>query len=205
MPGNSRIYTTSFSLADSVLTGWQPMHTFWQRMLVKDCYSLYQRCLYPSTGTSGFNYAISRLTLDADVPLWPGVLAAVCIMVPGCLAAYILLKRKDRCQWLWAVLPGLAAVSVGIVWVLALGSGAVQPTALSVSVYQQCGGERSLSTSLAIGTPDMGEMMVTSSEGTLHTLDISNYYDASSSSPTTLRYRYLLGETSGLGMDMTRV
>lgn len=202
--GNSRIYTTSFSLADSVLTSWAPMHTFWQRVLVKDCYSLYQRCLYPSTSPSGFNYAVSRLPLDGDVPLWPGVLAAAGIMVLGGLAAYILLKRADRRQWLWAVLPGLAAVSAGIVWVMALGSGGAQPTALSVSVYRQTGSESSLSTSLAIGMPDMGEMLVTSSEGTLHTLDRGGYYDAGTTTPVTRRYRYLLGETSGIGMDTTR-
>lgn len=202
--GNSRIYTTSFSLADSVLTGWTPMHSFWQRAFIKDCYSLYQQCLYPSS-QNDFVYAAAQLPLENDVPLWPAVLAAAGIMVLGGLAAYILLKRADKRQWLWAVLPGLAAVSAGIVWVVAMGSSAAQPTVLSVSVLRKGVEEpQTLNTSLVIGTPERGEQVITSASGSLHPLDESSYYVESTGEPVTQRYRYLLGESTGLGVNMSR-
>lgn len=202
--GNSVVFTTAFSLSDSALTSWLPMHTLWQRALVQEQYSLYQSCLYPSGSLNSFNYAAARLPLENDVPLLPAVLCVAAIAVLGTLLAYIFLKRRDKRQWLWAILPGLAAVSVAVVCALGASSAAARPAVLSLTLFQQeADSIPTLRTSLVVGAPKQGEQIIRSDVGTIHPLDErSGYYDYDAPAPVTLNYRYLLGDSTGLGVNM---
>lgn len=203
--GNSVIYVTAFSLSDKVLTGWAPMHTFWQRAVIKDCYSLYQRCLYPSSTQVDDAYFAARLPLENDVDLMSAALLVIAVMALGSILAYLLLKYKDKRQWLWMILPVLACASTAGVCVLAAGSSAAQPTALFLSVLQQDEeGLTDLNTSIAVASPSRGEQLIASSSGSIHPLDENAYYDFSTDSrePTTMNYRYVLGENRSLGVDL---
>lgn len=203
--GDSVIYTTAFSLSDKALTGWSPMHTFWQRTFIKDCYSLYQRCLYPSSSYTGYYaYSAASLPLENDVDLLPAALLAAGVMVLGSALAYCLLRRWDKRQWLWLILPVLACASTAGICVMAANSSAAQPTVLALSILQQDKeGLTDLSTSLAVASPEQGEQLIASGNGSIRPLD-ETYYDYSTTSglPTAMNYRYVLGENRSLGVDL---
>ena len=203
--GSGMVYTTAFSLGDRELSGWEPMRSFWQRLMIKDCYTLYQRAFQNYTNEASYAYESSRIPLTNDVPLLPAAAMALAILLIGGTATYILLRRFDKRQWLWLVLPVLAAVSTVVVCVMAVSGPAAQPTVLSLSVLQQ--GEDGLLTrhlTLDVATPERGEQLITVSDGVLRPNNEERYYDYDESKklPATLNYRYVLGEKKGLGIDL---
>ncbi len=204
--GSGVVYTAAFELGDRALAAWEPMHSFWQRLMIQDCYALYQNCYNNSYEYDDLAYNSKLIPLENDAGLRGAAAIVAALLIAGGAVAYLLLKRMDRRQLMWLVLPMLAAAGTAAVCLIAMNGAAARPTALSVSVLSQDeAGERALSTSLAVATPDRKEALISVAEGELSPSDDGNYYydygkEDAPTEPTELNYRYVLGENGGIGL-----
>lgn len=207
--GNGVIYTAAFSLADKALTQWSPMHTFFQRLLIKDCYTLYQRGFSNETDGETYFGAARGLPLENTVPLTAAALTAAGLLLGGGGIAYLLLRRKDRRQFMWLALPLLAATAVAAVTLIAGQSGSGRPAVLGITVIrQEADGVQSRDTSLVLGTAGKGMHIVSVSEGTMDVQDNHSYWYYSDEDtpllPAEIRFRFMQGEESRVGISFER-
>lgn len=204
--GSGVLYTTAFDLGDQALMGWSGMRTFWQRLLIKDCYGLYQQGFDVNRSSGSYTYIASRIPLNNDVNMLLPVLVVMALVLVGGAAAYVVLKRMDRRQLLWLALPLLAVAGTVMVYVMTLTSPAIQPTALTVSVLQQdAEGTKTLQTSLVVATSERGEQLVSVDEGELLPGSSDSWYGdyddgTKRKEPTILQYRYVRSQTNGIGV-----
>lgn len=204
--GEDLVYTTAFALSDRALMNWETQRSFWQRLLIKDCYTLYRHGFETSESTENYTHFATRIPLENDVSLLPVMLLVMALLLLCGAVAYLLLKRLDRRQLLWAVLPVLAVAATAIVSVIALYSPAIQPTALTISVLQQDEtGIKTLRTSVVAATNERGEHVVSAEEGVLRPASYDYWYSEyddgnKRSEPTELNYRYVSGQYSGVGV-----
>ena len=209
--GNGVIYTTAFELGAKPLSSWPLMHTFWQRVLLKDCYDLYQKC-YSGAGYSysSMSYVATRLPIANDFGVKVVLSAAAGLLVVFTIIVYIILMRKDKRQYLWFALPAISILCAAMVCYAATGLDSNQPTMLSIqTLKQEADGTQDFDSVASVALPFKGQHLVTIEDGTLrpeNDLYEDYYYDDEeqmSDEPTQLSYRYLFGEHSGIGMDFT--
>ena len=205
---NSVIYTCSFSLADQALVSWAPMHTFFQQLLIKDSYTLYQRGFGFRDVSEGYTGFARGLLIENDVPILTAALAAAAILLLGGGAAYLILRRLDRRQYLWLALPALSLLAAAAVILIGVGSRAARPTVLGVTVLRQgTDGTQKRVTSLAAAVPGREEQVYSVEEGTLALQDNGWYYydeEEKAAVPTKMQYRYIAGQKNSVGVTPDR-
>lgn len=207
--GNGVIYTAAFSLADKALTQWPPMHTFFQRLLIKDSYTLYQQGFSGEVNTGNYSGFAQRLPIENTVPLTAAALTAAGLLLGGGGIAYLLLRRKDKRQFMWLALPLLAVAAVAAVTLIAGQSASGRPAVLGVTVIrQEADGVQSRDTSLVLGTAGKGMHTVSVSEGTMDVQENYSYWYYSDEDtpllPAEIRFRFMQGEESRVGISFER-
>ena len=138
--GSGRIYTAAFSLGDTQLSSEGLMHYFWQQLLVDQDQSLYSSVLY-SDG-DGFPSAAVNIGYNAGVKakslLLPGMLIILGALVLSCLLWWVL-KKADKRQLMWIVLPVTAAAAAAGILLLSGASQTNRPLAVMAENLVQDG------------------------------------------------------------------
>ena len=126
-----RIYTTAFEAGDSRLNSESLMHYFWQQLLLDMDQELYSSAVY-SDGTGDTPAAMPSgyaVPVKISSRLVPGILIVAGMLVLA-YVLWLLLKKKDRRQALWIVLPVLAAAATVCLLALAGGADTSRPIAV---------------------------------------------------------------------------
>ena len=210
--GAGRIYTAAFELGDPLLNAESLMHYFWQQLLVDQDQNLYNTVLYANAESTsdamvipGENIPVSaRSGLPAGLLIVGGVLLLAC-------AVWALLKRKDRQQWMWAVLPILSAAAAVCLMLLSGSSETNRPMAVATEnlVQDSTGAIRSYS-GIAAEAPAYGRHRY-SKEGAILRLreynDLNYFEDEEEekkAEPTVLRTCYIAGGENAVTAESTQ-
>ena len=154
--GSGRIYVLAWEAGNASLNAESLMHTFFQKMLLQEDAALYNNMLY-ADGESNARYIPdeeTRITLRNPMP-------AAAVIIAGCAviacAAWLLLRKRGKTQWMWAVLPALFLAAAGAAVLLAGGSSMNSPVAVSaVNLIQDAEGKTTRFTGMIAAAPRPG-------------------------------------------------
>ena len=129
--GGGRIYTAAFEMGDPKLNSENLMDFFWQQLLVNQDQQLYSTVMYsssdnysPATVTGGYNTEVeAKSYLTAGIMIVFGILVICCVL-------WAVLKRKDRRQWMWLVLPVISLIAAVSILLLSGRSETSRPLAV---------------------------------------------------------------------------
>lgn len=203
--GEGVVYTAAFELGAKPLSSWPFMHTFWQRLWRKDCYRLYQQGFARAGNEySSVPYLVTRIPIQNDSRMAVVAVGAAAFLLLGGIVACAVLKRADRRQYLWGVIPALSLACAGLIAAAAAGSAFNQPAQLSIGMLaQEADGSQNYESYAGVALSGLGEHRVTSREWTIIPYNEEPYYDddVSVQEPTKMEYRYMMGADSGIGTD----
>lgn len=201
--GDGRIYTAAFELGESAIALWAQEVAPWQRLMVKDCRELYLQGFKSESIYRRYTRQIKEIPLQNDSALAGIAAVLVVVLFGGGAAAYLILKRMDKRQWLWAALPALALVAAGGMCVAAYIVPSDRPAAVVLSAfYQDAEGNQWADREVGVASPWAGEQFVSVDAGRLDDGDkYSTYYGTRSPGevPTELNHRFVLGEQMQTG------
>ena len=193
--GDGLIYTVAFDMGDKSLSKWSAMSSFWPRLLRQsapnDYVSLINRAEQNRYSNESW-YAqalVSTLRIDnpeSGIPVL--LLLAAYLFVVG-FGGYIALKKFDRREWLWGVVP---AVSVAFALILLLMSGNSsmnEPVALTASRVFVMDDDVQATTFIGVATPVEGEMEIETNQPQLPDIIHEDYYGYYDSGQTDTLYR----------------
>ena len=200
--GPGRIYTMAFEAGDAQLNALQLMHWYWQQALVSWDQGTYNSCLYTGgkEAAAGVSYGSWSVPIEARSGILPGLLIAAGVPVLGSLC-WLALKKADKRQWMWAVLPVLAAAAAAGLVLLSGGSQTNRPMAvIADNIVQNSGGTVRSYRGITAAAPEYGRhTYATDGEKLL----VSNYDyvdyeedDAKKGEPTILRTCYRGGSSN---------
>lgn len=204
--GSGLVYAAAFSLGEAPFRAWRYAHSFWQRLLLKDCPDFYNQRLYAGAASDqSMFYLAEEIPLENGGALTPALLFAAALPL-GALLFYLLLRRLDKRQWLWLALPLWTAACALGVWGVSQNTMMNQPVALSVTALcQSADGGWTRQASLAVAAGQTGTHIVSAPQGELQ--PAADYYydyydDYGPAVPTQMRYRFLAGAQRGVALDL---
>ena len=157
--GNGRIYTTAFEAGESRLNMVTLMHWFWQQMLVQYDAERYNTLLYAydrMDAAMGLSNDDTVFMIPVRSLLLPAALTIGAAMILGCVI-WMILKKKDRCVWMWLVIPVLALSATGVILALSGSSDLNRPMAVyAESVLQDSTGDTNRSLGINVAVPRTG-------------------------------------------------
>jgi hypothetical protein len=209
--GDGLVYTAAFDLSGSTLAGWRSMQAFWPRMLRTTALGTYTTLLNQiQMGTyDPDRYVVQSLMSQMTIPNedsgLPVLLVLVAYLLVIGLVGYLLLKKFDRREWMWALVP---AAAVGFVLVLLLMSGQFtmnDPLAMSASRIQYNEEGADVQTFIGVAAAERGEMLIQIDSPAIPSAmnEESYYYDEDLSDqlfrPLQLRQRLFMGDQPAIG------
>ena len=205
--GAGRIYTAAFEIGDPELNANPFMHSFWQRLLIQQDYNLYSRVMYTARDDlQPAPYMGYQVSLPADSGLLTCLLLLGAGLVLGC-ALWLILKRRDRSQGMWAVLPVLFIAECAGIFMLSRGAETNRPMAAASTLLTQEDGIWNRYTSIHAALPEAGLHTFGLEDGNLHMVqDESYYYDdpeTKGAAPDSLRMIYRQGEKSEVSRNLS--
>ncbi len=202
--GEGYVVTLGFALGEKPLNNWLGKNAILQRILLNSAQARYkkivefrQRANYAEQGyyaDAGVSNAIG--VANGEGMIWPLVLLGAFIVLAG-LGGYLILKKLDRREWMWAVVPALAiAASVGM-WALSSRLPIREPVAVHYTILSidENGGTEGYSVVTA-SRPEHGKMTLSVNSGTIDMTSTLSYYssdDEPVQAGTELRYIYTCG------------
>lgn len=205
--GKGVIYTAAFELGAKPISEWRIMNVFWQKLFLKDSAALYQNYFAESyENYSSLSFLPQSIPMENNSGMAAMIAVGAGVWIVAVIVACVLLKRLDKRQYLWVALPLISIVCTGILCVMAQNGEIRQPVALSITAIRQDEeGNLNYEGAVTVAVADKGEHLITSGEGTLTPYSDSYYEDYSDtekeSEPSTLRYRFVIGEQNGVGVD----
>lgn len=207
--GNGLVYVLAWESGDPVLNTETMMHPFYQQLLLLQDPDMYNRILY-TTGESGARYIPGE---EATIRLQNPMPVAAAIIAGGAVlsgVAWLLLRKRGKTQWMWAVLPAVALVAAGGTALLAGNSSLNRPVAVTaVNLLQDASGRMTRYTGVIAAAPKAG-LHSYRLEG--EQLDVimydDNYYwgtdddeNTTVREPSTLRVVRRSGDNSGIAVN----
>ena len=156
--GGGRIYTAAFEMGDPKLNSENLMDFFWQQLLVDQDQQLYSSVLYassdnysPATVTGGYNTEVeAKSLLAAGMLIVFGVLVVCCVL-------WAVLKRKDRRQWMWLLLPTVSLAAAVSILLLSGRSETNRPLAvIADNLVQDGSGTIRNYSGISVAVPEFG-------------------------------------------------
>ena len=201
--GPGRIYTMAFEAGDAQLNAEQLMHWYWQQVLVTWDQGAYNGSLYSGgrETSAGVSYGTGIMPIAARSRILPGLLIAAGVPVLGSLC-WLVLKKADRRQWMWAALPLLAAAATAGLVLLSGASQTNRPMAvITENIVQGSAGTLRSYVGITAAAPDYGRhTYATDGEKLLvNSYDYVDYEedeDSKNSEPTILRTCYRGGSAN---------
>lgn len=203
--GAGAVYTAAFDLGDKNIATWPAMRGFFQRLLLNSRPDLYESCFSSENGDyENMAYIPQNIPIENDSGMARLVAVIGAALIVVSFAAYFVLKKLDKRQYLWLVLPMITVLCAGGVFFSAKNSAFSRPVVLSTSCVRQDNNEiLHYTNALAVATAEKGEHVLSASEGKL-TPYVSRYYDyadVQQQLPAHMQYRYIMGLQSGVGVE----
>lgn len=210
--GDGLIFSAAFDMGGKPLSSWQSSASFWPRMLRQAAASDYMKTLNRVESSRYDNdtyYARSMMdnmrvkNEESGLPVL--LILAAYLLVVG-FGAYLLLRRVDHREWLWAAAPLAAFIFALLLFGLSRGSTMNDPVALTASRIILEGDGAQVTTYIGIATPASGELTIETDQRQLPTVlrnEDYYYYDDVTRDrlfrPITMRQRYRLGANPAVG------
>ena len=199
--GAGRIYTTAFETGDPKLNSEGLMGYFWQQMLVNTDREIYEYII--NNSSDGYSSATVNAGYYAQIEarsfLLPGMLIVFAALVLACVC-WAVLKKKDKRQWMWLVLPVLAAVAAAGILLLSTGAETTRPLAVvAENLVQDGSGVIRNYSGISVAVPEYGRHSYSVPGGDLRVMvyDYVDYdeeqEDDKAGEPVTLRTCYKAG------------
>ena len=205
--GFGRIYTLAWEAGDPVLNAESLLHTFFQQMLLREDAALYNNILYSGGGGGAQNIPGEDTPLNLRNPMPAAAIVIAGSALLAC-AAWLILRKYGKTQWMWAVLPLLSLAAAGAAVLLAGTSSMNSPVAATaVNLVQDDSGRMTRYTGILAAAPRPG-LHSFSVEG--EKLDVILYEDmyweeeeedAAPREPGTLRVVYRSGARNGIAVN----
>ena len=156
--GGGRIYTTAFEAGDPKLNSESLMHYFWQQLLVDQDQGVYSTMMY-----SGSDYASSAAVyggwntpIHAKSLLLPGLLITAGMPALGCVL-WLILKKRDKRQGMWIILPVIAVLCSAGILLLAGKAETNRPMAvITENLIQDESGTIRNCVGISVAAPEFG-------------------------------------------------
>lgn len=199
--GGGRIYTTAFETGDAKLNSENLMHYFWQQLLVDQDQNLYSRMMY--TDTDNASTAAVHGGWSARIRgksyLLPGILIVAGALVLSCVMWWIL-KKRDRRQGMWIVLPAIALICAAGILLLSGQAETNRPMAvITENMVQDTSGVIRSYGGISVAVPEFGRHSYSSAAENLRVMsyDYIDYDEEEEEKklqePTTMRTCYTSG------------
>lgn len=209
---NGRVLTCSFSFSEKPLCGWLGRNAALQKLLTycaNDAYAslLEQRSrVYYSTDNAHRpnESLLTQIAIPNSPGQWIPLAVIIAFIVLAGFAGYLILRRLDRREWMWAVVPALAVAASLAVWGLSGSLEQREPVGVSSTVCViHTDGSSDVYTSVMAAKAQAEPLTLSAVEGEPDLGPSVNYYyyndDPSSPGvPASLRYRYTYGDSSSL-------
>lgn len=199
--GGGRIYTAAFEMGDPKLNSENLLDFFWQQLLVDQDQQVYSSVLYASSD----NYSPATVTggyyaeVEAKSHLAAGMLIVLGVLVICCVL-WAVLKRKDRRQWMWLMLPVISLFAAVSILLLSGSSETNRPLAvIADNLVQDGSGAIRNYSGISVAVPEYGRHKYSAGSETLR---VQNYDyvdydeeedDSKRKEPTNLRTCYTGG------------
>lgn len=210
--GQGRVITAAFALGEEPLAAWLGRNAMWQRVLISHAREPYARAVESrqsgSYATDGNNRYVNDSIIDLiGIPnssnaVLPMVIIAVFLVLAG-FGSYLVLKKFDKREWMWAAVPALAVVASLSMWAVSGLLPLRQPAAVSytvVRVYKD--GVTDAYTAVSAAKAGNEAIAVGVAEGNIDMASTVSYYassdDANQQAAATMRYMLTYGEREEL-------
>lgn len=186
--GKGRVLLLSFDMGLEPLSSWNMNRTLMEALVHRTAPAVYSGQYLEKYLFAGRNnqYLIEgALMTIPELPLPSYKLIIMIFIVYILLAApvsYILLKKRDRRELMWAVVPGLSLVFVAVIYFMGFGTRLTNPILNKVSIiYGDENGNFASKSFGGILTPNKADLVVEGVEGTnIKPLIYKNYIIGSS-------------------------
>ena len=155
--GGGRIYTAAFEAGDPRLNSEGLMHYFWQQLLVNQDADTYTALTYAGDGASAATVTGGySTTIEAKSHLLTGLLIVLGVLILSCVC-WAVLKRKDRRQWMWLVLPVIAVTAAAGILLLSTAAETNRPLAvIADNLVQDSSGAIRDYSGISVAAPTFG-------------------------------------------------
>ncbi|MDO4384936.1 MAG: hypothetical protein Q4E18_02935 [Clostridia bacterium] len=206
------IYSATFDLGAKPITLWRSVGTMWQRILLTSEPTLYSIALNAGRNEGGsanlyrVQSAINSMNIANEESAIAPTVALIVFLAAG-LAAYFVLKKLDRRELLWVVMPVLSIAAAGAIYLMSLNSTLNRPMAATVTHLSNGVNQSGANVYVGFAAKDVNRQTLSTPDGDLTITTDSYYYDDSdderSSVPTKLRYCYRYGAQKEIEFEST--
>ena len=206
--GNGLIYVLAWETGDPVLNAETMMHPFYQQLVLLQDPDMYNRILYTAEENGARYIPGEEATIRLRNPM-PAAIAIIagCALIAG--AAWLLLRKRGKTQWMWAVLPVLALAAAGGTTLLAGSSSLNRPVAVTaVNLLQDASGRMTRYTGVITAAPKAGLHSYSLEGEQLEAILYDDNYwgmdddeDATVQEPSTLRVVRRSGDSSRIAVN----
>ena len=206
------VLTAAFALAEKPLSGWLGKNVVWQRMLIANTQGRYKAVMQSRQNNSYLSrdtaYADSNVTQRIGVPgdgalVLPLVILGLFVLLAG-FGSYWLLKRLDRREWMWAVVPALAAAASLALWGASEGLSLNDPIAVYYTVVKvDENGVADSYSAVTAAQAERGPLTVSAGNGEVDIASYASYYVNSNSAPQDSAAQLRLTSTYGQDTSVT--
>ncbi len=206
------IYSATFDLGAKPITLWRSVGSMWQRILLTTDSSLYTTALNAGRGESdGMDFyrtqsAIKNMNIANDESVI-GPTAALVVFLAAGLAAYFVLKKLDRRELLWVVMPLLSVAAAGAIYLMSLNTTLNEPMAATITHLSGGANQSGASVYVGFAGKDVNRQTLSTPDGELSiATDSGYYYDSGETGggvPTKLRYLYRYGAQKEIEFEST--
>ena len=203
--GSGRIYTAAFETGDAKLNSESLMHYFWQQLLVDQDQSVYSNILYSDGDnvTSASVFGGYSTMIRARSYLLPGVLIVAGMLLISCIL-WVVLKKKDKRQGMWIILPVIAVLSVTGILLLSGQAETNRPMAVIMeNMVQDASGMIRNYCGISAAAPEFGRHRFSTAAENLHVtsydyVDYDEEEDKKRPEPDTMRTCYIFGRENAV-------
>lgn len=167
--GGGRIYTAAFELGDARLNSEYIMGFFWQQLLVNQDQEAYTGIMNSNSDAFSSAMVIAGYSVQVEAKsfLPAGMLTVAGMLIISC-AAWAVLKKKDRRQWMWLVLPMAAVIAAAGILLISTGAETNRPMAvIADNLVQDGAGAVRNYCGIAAAAPEFGRHTYSADGGTL--------------------------------------
>ena len=208
--GKGVIYTAAFSWSDKTISAEPMMHTFLQRLLLRDAPEIYQTRVNQEQWNSSSYWNMDGLARSVKienrasaVPML-ALLAAYVLL--GGVGGYFLLKKLDKREWTWVLFPVLTVLCLLAVARMGSAGKYSEPMAVTFTRYDLTETGEPVSVA-AVSVSDGKEHRISAPGRSVEPLNADSYYyyydDDQETIPgkqEQLRYRYCIGADQSVGV-----
>lgn len=206
------IYSATFDLGAKPITLWKSVSTMWQRILLTSESALYTIALNAGQNSGGSmdtyraQNAINSMGIANEERAIGPMVALVVFLVAG-LVAYFVLKKLDRREMLWLVMPVLSLAAAGVIYLMSLNTTINRPMAATVTHLSSGENQSGANVFVGFAGKDVSRQTLSTPDGELSISTESYYYGddegIKTNIPTKLRYCYRYGAQREIEFEST--